>query len=165
MIDNNLMILEAKDEHFDDVWEIFHSIVSVGDSYVYDPNTTKEQARDIWYNPHIKTFVALHEGKLVGTYVIKPNFPGLGSHIANCSYMVSSKARGLGVGRKMAEHSLVYAKEHGFVGMQFNIVVSTNEIAVRLWQSLGFNIIGTTPKAFRHKTLGLVDTYIMYREI
>lgn len=49
--------------------------------------------------------------------------------------------------------------------MQFNIVISTTENAVRLWQKFGFKIIGTTPKAFRHNKLGLVDTHIMYKDL
>lgn len=158
-------ITPAQPEHFDSIWNIFHEVVSKGDTYVYSPTLTKEEALPLWVNPSVQTFVALNEGQVVGTYIIKPNFPGLGSHIANCSYMVSSKARGLGVGKKMGLHSIDLAKAQGFIGMQFNIVVSTNLIAVKLWKDLGFEIIGTTPKGFKHSELGFVDTYIMYREV
>jgi L-amino acid N-acyltransferase YncA len=160
-----LEIIEARGEHMDAIWDIFHEVVKSGDTYVYAPQTTKDEALAIWCADNVKTFVALSDGLVVGTYIIKANFPGLGSHVSNCSYMVSSKARGLGVGRAMAEHSLKFAKESGFLGMQFNIVVSTNESAVRLWKALGFAIIGTTPKGFQHATLGLVDTFAMYREL
>lgn len=160
-----LEIVKAHQRHYDAIWEIFHSVVNAGDTYTYDPRTTKEEALKIWCNDQVSTFVALSDGKVVGTYIMKPNFPGLGSHIANCSYMVSEQARGLGVGRFMAEHSLSLAKNNGYIGMQFNIVVSTNLSAVKLWQTLGFEIIGTTPDAFRHKELGLVDTYAMYRKL
>ncbi len=111
------------------------------------------------------TFVAEHEGKIVGTYILKPNQIDLGSHIANGSYMVHPEAQGLGIGKKMGEHSLLKAKELGFVGMQFNIVVSTNQAAVRLWKKLGFTIVGTTPQGFLLKNIGYVDTYIMYRAL
>lgn len=160
-----LQIIEANPSHYQAIGEIFHSVVKSGDTYVYSPETTKEEALKLWVNDQVKTFVALNDETVVGTYIIRPNFPALGSHIANCSYMVSDKARGLGVGKALGEHSILWAQNKGFVGMQFNIVVSTNTAAVKLWQSLGFNIIGTTPKGFLHKTLGYVDTFIMYRAI
>jgi L-amino acid N-acyltransferase YncA len=160
-----LTIIEAKPEHYDAIWDIFHRVVKTGDTYVYPPETTKKEALDAWCNNHLTTFVALDNDVLVGTYVIKPNFPGLGSHTANCSYMVSDHARGMGVGKAMCQHSLEYAKKKGYIGMQFNMVVSNNEPAVQLWLSLGFTIIGTTPRGFKHQDKGYVDTYIMYREL
>ena len=160
-----LKIIEAHYHHHDAIWEIFHEVVKSGDTYVYNPKISKEEALKIWCGDQMKTCVALIDDHVVGTYTLKPNFPGLGSHIANCSYMVSEQARGLGVGRALAEHSLQMAKVAGYLGMQFNIVVSTNHSAIKLWESLDFKIIGTSPKAFRHRELGLVDTYIMYREL
>jgi ribosomal protein S18 acetylase RimI-like enzyme len=49
--------------------------------------------------------------------------------------------------------------------MQFNFVISTNERAVRLWQSFGFEIVGRLPKAFLHPALGYVDAFVMYRDL
>ncbi|UJH68289.1 GNAT family N-acetyltransferase [Muricauda sp. SCSIO 65647] len=105
------------------------------------------------------------EKKILGTYIIKPNQIDLGSHIANASYMVHPEARGLGVGQSLGKHSLITAKELGFLGMQFNFIVSTNKAAIALWIKLGFKIIGTVPKAFKHNRLGLVDAHIMFREL
>ncbi|MEW7277441.1 N-acetyltransferase [Aquimarina sp. 2201CG1-2-11] len=102
---------------------------------------------------------------MLGTYIIKPNQIDLGNHIANCSYMVNPNAQGKGVGKKLCEHSLQIAKKRKFEGIQFNIVVSTNEGAVALWKKYGFQIIGTTPNGFRHSKLGLIDTYIMYKKL
>ena len=65
----------------------------------------------------------------------------------------------------MAEHCLSEARRLGFRAMQFNFVVSTNESAVRLWQRLGFKIVGTLPAAFQHPTKGYVDVYIMFRSL
>lgn len=160
-----LTIIEATKQHYDAIWDIFHEVVKSGDTYSYAPDTSKEEALKLWCNEEAKTFVALNDDVVVGTYVIRPNFSGLGSHIANCGYMVSDKARGLGVGKALGIHSINFAKSQGFIGIQFNFVVSTNEPAVRLWQSLGFKIIGTTPRGFRHQKLGYVDTYMMYREL
>ncbi len=99
------------------------------------------------------------------TYILKPNQLDLGNHVANCSYMVDPKAQGKGIGKLMCQHSIDTARDMGFKAIQFNIVVSTNIGAVKLWKKFGFKIIGTTPKGFRHSQLGFVDTYIMYKEL
>ncbi len=101
----------------------------------------------------------------LGTYILKANQPGAGAHVANAAFMVATNARGLGVGRAMAEHCLSEARRFGFRAMQFNFVVSTNESALRLWRDLGFRIVGTLPGAFRHPTRGYVDVYVMYRSL
>jgi len=110
-------------------------------------------------------YVAEENGKILGTYFIKPNQAGLGAHIANCGYMVHPEARGRGLGKQLFDHSWLVAKELDYKGMQFNFVVSTNRVAVKLWKKLGFKIIGTIPKGFNHQQLGYVDAYIMFREI
>jgi ribosomal protein S18 acetylase RimI-like enzyme len=98
-------------------------------------------------------------------FLIKDNQPGLGAHIANAAYMVSEKAEGKGIGKSMCLYSLDEAKRLGYLAMQFNIVIKSNERAVKLWQKLGFQIIGEIPEAFRHKQLGLTNAYIMYRKL
>ena len=151
---------------FDPVWEIFSKVISGGDTYVFNPKTPKGSLPKHWFADYMSTFVAENEeGKIVGTYVIKPNQIDLGNHIANGSYMVHPDYHGNGIGRLLCEHSLEFAKSQGFLGIQFNIVVSTNLPAVALWRKFGFQIIGTTPYGFRHQTLGLVDTYIMFKSL
>lgn len=155
-------IIKAQYEHFEGIWEIFYQVIQKGDSYVYDPHTTKDEAYEIWMKQPC-VYVALIDGVVAGSYKMKQNYPGLGSHVANCSYIVSNNFRGNGIGKLMGEHSLRTAKELGFIAMQFNIVVSTNLVAVNLWKSIGFDIIATIPKSFNHKELGLVDSYIMHQ--
>lgn len=150
---------------FDKVWDIFKSVIATGDTYVFGPDTPKDSLHKHWFADYMDTFVATEGDEILGTYIIKPNQIDLGDHIANCSYMVNPKHQGRGTGKLLCEHSIEYAKAKGFLAIQFNIVVSTNTAAVTLWQKFGFNIIGKTPKAFRHKTLGLVDTYIMYKDL
>ena len=152
----------ALPEDFAAIWEIFHQVLQGGDTYVYDPATPKEQARSIWMDSGTP-YVALAEDRIVGSYVLRANRPGFGSHVANTSYLVSPDCQGRGIGKTMCEHSLEEARRAGFVAMQFNSVVSTNEPAVALWKKYGFQIVGTVPKAFRHKQLGLVDVYVMHR--
>jgi L-amino acid N-acyltransferase YncA len=159
-----MMIRRAEEADFDAIWNIFHEVVKRGDTYPFDPDTTKDQAHAIWMSKRdVVAYVACVEDRVAGTYILMPNQTGLGSHVANASYMVAPGMRGQGIGRAMCEHSLEEARQAGFLAMQFNFVVSTNEAAVALWASCGFSVVGTLPKAFRHRELGLVDAYVMYR--
>ena len=147
------------------VWAIIKEVISTGDTYVYAPDSPEEKMTDYCFSADKKTYVALDENEIVGTFFLKDNQPDLGSHIANAGYMVSPEARGKRVGKQMAEFSLLEAKRLGYRAMQFNFVVKTNEIAVRLWQSLGFEIIGEIPEAFNHAEKGYINAYIMYKKL
>ena len=159
----SLQIREIGADQFDLVWPIFRSVVATGDTYAYAPDTGLEEARAMWTTAPTRCFLALIDGQPAGCYMLKPNQPGLGDHVANAGYMVAAHARGQGLAGKLCEHSLAMARAAGFLAMQFNFVVSTNEVAVNLWRKHGFQVVGTIPKAFRHATLGLVDTYVMHR--
>ncbi|MDB6080225.1 MAG: GCN5-related N-acetyltransferase [Akkermansiaceae bacterium] len=156
-------IIPADQSHAESIWRIFSAVVANGDTYVFDPAIGREDALAYWLAAGTHAFVAVDAGEVLGTYILKANQPGLGSHVANAGYMVSGAARGRGVGSAMCEHSLAMARDLGFAAMQFNIVVSTNGVAVKLWQKHGFQIVGTLPKVFRHQTLGLVDAFVMHR--
>ncbi len=161
-----LNIRPATIEHdYDSVWNIFSEVIRSGDTYVFDPKTPKSDLKKLWFGENIRTFVAEEDAQVSGTYIIRPNYLGLGSHIANCGYMVHPAAQGKGIGKQLCEHSIFFAKECGYHAIQFNVVVSTNDGAVALWKKFGFSIIGTTPNGFNHSTLGFVDTYIMYKKL
>ncbi len=145
--------------------EIIKSVISGGDSYVFAPDSSKEKMLEYWCGADKKTYVAVSDGKIVGSFYIKENQPDLGSHVANAGYIVLPEARGKSIGKKMAEFSLGEAKRLGFQAMQFNFVVKSNENAVKLWQHIGFEIIGEIPEAFRHIENGLTNAYIMYRKL
>ena len=153
----------ATEKDHDAIWRIFQATIAGGDTFVYDANTSRKQALSYWCAPDTATFVAEHQGKVVGSYILRANQPGRGNHVANAAFMVDPGARGLGMGRAMAEHCLDEARRRGYRAMQFNFVVSTNESAVHLWRQLGFDIVGTLPGAFRHAQKGLVDAYLMFR--
>ena len=145
-------------------WGILEPVFRAGATYAYSPDITEDEAYDVWIEMPSGTFVAVNEhDDLLGTYYIKPNQPGLGSHVCNAGYMVASKARGKGIGRAMCRHSLDEARKLGFKAMQYNLVVCTNKGAIKLWQDLGFKIIGTLPKAFNHKEKGYVNALVMYQ--
>ena len=156
-------IREIDADGFARAWPIFHAVVAAGDTYSYPPDIDEAQARAMWTTPPSRCFVAEREGEVLGVYMLRPNQPGLGDHVANCGYMVSPHARGQGVASAMCEHSLAQARRAGFTAMQYNFVVSSNEAAVRLWQRHGFAIVGRVPGAFRHARLGPTDVFVMHR--
>ena len=158
-----MTIREATKADFDSIWLIFEEIARAGETYAYPKDISKSAARDLWMTYPRKTFVYEDQNGVVGTYYIKTNHSGPGQHVCNCGYMVSSKARGKGIATAMCEHSQRVALELGYKAMQFNLVASTNDRAVRLWAKLGFEIVGRLPKAFLHPSRGFVDAYVMYK--
>ena len=158
-------IRKAVEEDKPHVWEIIEKVISTGDTYVYKPDSSREKMLDYWFAADKKTYVALWENAIVGTFYLKDNQPDLGSHIANAGYMVAPESKGKRVGKTMAEYSLHEAKRLGYKAMQFNFVVKSNEVAVKLWQSFGFEIIGEIPEAFDHAKNGLTNAYIIYRKL
>jgi ribosomal protein S18 acetylase RimI-like enzyme len=181
-----MKILAATEADREAVWNIFHEIIAAGDTYAFDPQMPREEALDYWFAPGTHTYVAegdavgdgvavpgkptasptiIRARQILGTYILRPNQSGGGSHVANAAFMVAPDAEGAGVGRRMAEHCLSEARRMGFRGMQFNFVISTNIRAIHLWKQLGFKIVGTLPGAFRHPEKGFVDVYVMYRSL
>lgn len=182
-------IRAATEADRDAIWNIFHEIVAAGDTYAFDPKMSREQAMAYWFRSDTHAYVAevdresvgeadsfpgtatpsptaeMKKRAIVGTYILRPNQLGPGSHVANAAFMVTSDAQGSGVGRKMAEHCMSEARRMGFRALQFNFVVSTNAPAIHLWEQLGFKIVGTLSGAFQHPEKGYVDAYVMYRSL
>jgi ribosomal protein S18 acetylase RimI-like enzyme len=155
-----------REEDWPSVWRILHATFARGDTYAFDPASSEADIHQVWIAQPRATFVVCaDEGQVLGTYFIKPNQPGLGSHVCNCGYVVCADAQRQGLAAAMCEHSQLQALAMGFRAMQFNCVVSTNTGALRLWQRLGFDIVGTLPGAFRHRQLGYVDALVMYKTL
>ncbi|KPQ20524.1 GNAT family N-acetyltransferase [Halomonas sp. HL-93] len=147
-------------------WPTFQGIVAAQETYAIEPNISAEDAYQLWCKtPRATLSVKDETGTILGTYYLKANAAGPGNHVCNCGYMVATAARGKGVARAMCEHSQQLAQKLGFSAMQFNAVVSTNQVAIALWQRLGFAIVGTVPNAYRHAQLGKVDTHVMYKAL
>jgi ribosomal protein S18 acetylase RimI-like enzyme len=158
-----LTIRAAVANDSDAIWAILEPVIRAGDTYALPQDMEREEALAYWFSNGYEVFVADDDGHVVGTYHLRPNQKGGGSHVANCGYMTAAAASGKGVARAMCTHSLERAKKRGFRAMQFNFVVSTNERAVRLWKSFGFEIVGRLPKVFLHPVVGYTDAYVMYR--
>lgn len=162
------MVIEIRsfqEKDWQAVWSILHEVFLKGDTFPNNPDTSEGEAKIYWVEQPKHTFVAELNGVIVGSYHIKDNQLGLGSHIANAGYVVRAECRGMGVGLSLAQHSIEFARLKGYLAMQFNLVVSTNLASIELWKKLGFSVIGAIPKAFNHKSKGLVDAFIMYRDL
>jgi ribosomal protein S18 acetylase RimI-like enzyme len=158
-----LTIRGARAEDDIAIWSILEPVITAGETYTLPREMKRDEVLAYWRSDRHEVFVAEEDGDVIGTYFLRTNQSGAGSHVANCGYVTAIRASGRGVARAMCRHSLEHAKSKGFRAMQFNFVVSTNERAVRLWESLGFAIAGRLPEAFLHPTNGYVDAYVMYR--
>jgi L-amino acid N-acyltransferase YncA len=165
MTDTHLEIRPAQHSDFSTIWRIMQPVIQAGETYALPRDMKETDARAYWYAPQHEVFVAKVGDEVVGTYFLQPNQRGGGGHVANCGYMTAPWAMGRGVAKAMCAHSLNHARERGFHAMQFNFVISTNERAVKLWQSFEFEIAGRLPRAFKHPYLGFVDALIMYRKL
>jgi ribosomal protein S18 acetylase RimI-like enzyme len=149
-----------------EVWDILNVTFQAGDTYAFAPDSTEAEIHKAWVEAPSATYVAVApDGHVLGTYFIKPNQPGLGAHVCNCGYVVAREAQGRGIATAMCLHSQAEAVAMGFRAMQFNLVVSTNERAIRLWRNLGFATVGTLPRAFHHLQLGYLDALVMFKEL
>lgn len=145
------------------VWPFFEEIVRAGETYAYPLDLSPERAYELWIPAPPGQSVVLEEGgEILGIASMGPNRPGRGSHVGTASFMVDPRAGGRGVGRRLGEYVIAWHREQGYRAIQFNAVVETNTVAVRLWQSLGFRIIGTVPGAFDSASHGLVGLHIMH---
>ena len=160
-----MVVRPAEDRDAAAIWRILEPIVRAGETYTLPRDMTRDAALAYWRAAAHEVFVAEENGTIVGTYYLRANQMGGGSHVANCGYMTAPEASGRGVARTMCLHSLERAKARGFRAMQFNFVVSTNERAVRLWPSLGLEVAGRLPGAFLHPELGFVDALVMFRAL
>lgn len=162
IIPTNMEIRQATTADLDAMWGIFHSAIAAGDALPFSDDFDRETFQSHWFGAQT-SYVAIAESDVLGMYKFGANYPGLGAHVASATYVVHPAAQGKGIGRTLVQHSLAQARSGGFLAMQFNFVVSSNAPAVGLYKKLGFTIAGTLPKAFRHRQLGFVDAYVMYR--
>jgi ribosomal protein S18 acetylase RimI-like enzyme len=160
-----MQIRISQPDDADSIWSILEPTIRAGETYTLPRDLARRDALEYWFAPQHEVFVAQQDSQILGTYFLQANQLGGGSHVANCGYITAPWAGGRGVARAMCAHSLERARERGFQAMQFNFVVSSNERAVALWRSFGFEIVGRLPGAFHHPTAGFVDAVVMYRSL
>jgi len=164
-MESAIRIRAARDGDAKAIWSIIEPTIRAGETYALEPDMSEAEALLYWMGPDRETFVAELDGVVRGTYFIRANQAGGGKHVCNAGYVTSEAATGRGIARRMHEHSLHHARTRGFRAMQFNFVVSSNERAVGLWQSLGYQIVGRLPDAFAHPTRGYVDALVMFQAL
>jgi len=147
------------------IWAALEPVFRAGETYAMPRDIGRKSALEYWFSPAHEVFVADADGSVVGTYYMRVNQAGGGAHVCNCGYVTSPAAQGQGIARRMLEHSLVHARSVGFLAMQFNFVVSTNERAIKTWERYGFTVVGRLPLAYNHPTHGLVDALVMHRAL
>jgi ribosomal protein S18 acetylase RimI-like enzyme len=160
-----LTIRPAQSADHDAIWGILEPVLRAGETYTIPRDINREEALAYWLDDAHEVFVSADQHKILGTYYLRANQQGGGSHVCNCGYITAPDAEGRGVASGMCQHSLQRARQRGFLAMQFNFVVSSNDRAVRLWQKNGFEIVGRLPKAFLHPRLGYIDAYVMHRTL
>ena len=160
-----MAIRAATDHDAETVWRILEPMIRRGDSYALPRDMSKAEALAYWFTPKNEVYVWEQDGTALGTYFLRANQRGGGAHVANCGYVTVAGAEGRGIARAMCLHSLERAAQQGFRAMQFNFVVSTNQRAMELWKSLGFEVVGRLPQAFQHPEHGFVDALVMYRTL
>ncbi|MCP3870042.1 MAG: GNAT family N-acetyltransferase [Gammaproteobacteria bacterium] len=148
------------------LWPIIEKVFRAGETYAFSIDISEQDAHIVWVALPRQTWVISDaENTILETYYIIPNQPGPGAHVCNCGYILSEHARGQGVASSMCKHSQEVALNLGFVAMQYNLVVSTNEGAIRLWQKLGFHVVGVLSGAYKSKRAGYVDALVMYKQL
>ena len=159
-------IREFEESDWPVVWPMLRTTFEAGETYVFASDSSEADVHRAWIEvPAVTNVAVAGDGRVVGTYDLKPNQPGRGAHVCNCGYVVDPAIQGKGIAAAMCEHSQLLAVEMGFRAMQFNLVVASNERAVRLWQRLGFAVVGTLPGAYHHRRLGFVDALVMYKTL
>ncbi len=167
-----MILRDASESDWPAILPILRAAASTGETYDWPADITDDELHDLWLGrPGWVTVVACDhdgsasDGTVLGVADFGPNRIGRGAHVANASFVVAEHATGRGVGRALGEHVVAAATAAGFRGMQFNAVVETNTRAVALWESLGFTIVGTVPRAFDHAVHGLVGLHVMHRSL
>src|SRR5688572_7674468 len=92
------------------ILEIIVPTIREGATYALDSHMSEADALSYWTGPDKETFVAEEDDPILGTYFIRTNQAGGGSHVCNCGYMTRASATGRGVARGMCEHSLAHAR-------------------------------------------------------
>ncbi|WP_422735058.1 GNAT family N-acetyltransferase [Micromonospora sp. WMMD729] len=160
-----MLIRTFADQDWSQVWPIIEDVIRAQETFAYDPEMTADEAYAVWVEaPPGRTVVAADGDRVLGSAKMGPNRPGPGAHVSTASFLVAADARGRGVGTALCRDALTWARRAGYAGMQFNAVVQTNRTAVELYRREGFEVVGTVPGAFRHRTLGRVGLHVMYRE-
>jgi len=160
-----MLIRPAEPADWLTIWGMLEPVMRAGETLALPRDGDEATGRAYWSSPEKTNFLAIEGGEALGTSYIRANQQGGGAHVANCGYLTAEAARGRGVARALCAHSIEWCRSQGFRAIQFNFVVSSNEPAVHLWHSFGFDVLARLPKAFQHPSLGYVDALVMWKSL
>ncbi len=158
-------IRAAEPNDADAIWQILEPIIRAGEVFALSRDMSRDDALAFWCAPDNESLCAVENKQVLGAAYLKENPLKRGRQTANAGYAIANSAEGRGIARTLCLYTLERAKELGYETMQFNYVVSSNSRAVRLWQSLGFEVIDVLPMDFQHPILGPVDVFVMSRSL
>jgi L-amino acid N-acyltransferase YncA len=156
----------ATDQDWPGIYAFYAAIMAEGKTYAFPEDQTLDDARRSWMEqPPGQTVVAVDGDTILGSAKMGANRPGRGAHVATASFLVDPAQQNRGLGRALGRYVIDWARSAGFRSIQFNAVVESNTAAVHLWQSLGFDIVGTAPASFDHPEHGLVGLHMMFQHL
>ncbi len=147
-----IKIREFQEKDLKEMIEIWNTVVDDGVAFPQLERLDSNSGR-AFFSEQSFTGVAYDEesGEITGLYILHPNNIGRCGHICNASYAVKKSLRGMSIGEKLVVHCLAKAKDLDFRILQFNAVVKSNIVALKLYEKLGFTQLGTIPEGFRMK--------------
>ncbi|MGN6101526.1 MAG: GNAT family N-acetyltransferase [Devosia sp.] len=160
-----MLIRPAEPDEWPKIWAMLEPAMREGETLALPRDGSEADGRAYWASPEKRNFLAVEGDAVLGSSYIRANQQGGGAHVANCGYLTSPAARGRGVARALCAHSIDWCRAQGFRAIQFNFVVSTNEPAVHLWHSFGFEVLARLPGAFLHPRHGYVDALVMWKSL
>ena len=142
-----------------------HIVNEEGNSYPQEDLSNVEDFRAYYLTHEVFVCRDPSSGVVLGSFYVKPNFPGRCSHICNAGFAVKKEARGKGVASLMVENYLQIARDLGYQASFFNLVFVNNTASIRLWEKFKFQEIGTIPKAGNLKGIGYTDAKQFYYDL
>ncbi len=162
----NIKVRAYRNEDAPSAIQIWNTVIEEGVAFPQLTGLTEESG-DGFFSEQTYTGIAYDEDtqEVVGLYILHPNNEGRCGHICNASYAVKKERRGQHIGEKLVLDCKQQAHAHGFRILQFNAVVRTNVMALRLYQKLGFKQLGIIPQGFRMDDGHYEDIVLHYCEV
>lgn len=131
--------------------EIWNEVVRGGMAFPQIDELADDAEAEAFFGSQTVCAVAEAQQGILGLHILHPNNVGRCGHIANSSYAVASRSRGMHIGERLVRDSLVRARDRGFRVLQFNAVVASNASALHLYEKIGFTKLGIIPGGFLNR--------------
>lgn len=146
---NNLIFRKAEKKDWQRIIDIYNqSVMETGKTA--DTELQTVESRSIWLGDHLDErypiLVALLNGKIIGWCSLSRYRPGRKAleSTAEISYYIDNRFRGKGIGVRLIEETISYAREHGIKNLMA-ILLDINEISTVILKGFGFEKWGHMP--------------------